>query len=49
MIDLTEPLPATRLRGAGYWLASYRALTRWHPASLRMWLMLHLVHKVRLS
>jgi len=30
-----------RLRGGvSYWLESYRALTRWHLASLRMWLML---------
>ena len=41
MTELTAPLSATRLRGGvRYWLDSYRALTRWHLASLRMWLML---------
>jgi ABC-2 type transport system permease protein len=47
MTELTAPLSATRLRGgAGYWLDSYRALTRWHLASLRMWLMLLTVVQV---
>lgn len=38
MADLTAPWPAMRLRrGVPYWLESYRALTRWHLVSLRVW------------
>jgi ABC-2 type transport system permease protein len=34
------PPPVSLRSGTSYWLASYRALTRWHLVSLRMWLML---------
>ncbi len=41
MADLAGPLPPVTLRGGvPYWLGSYRALTRWHLSSLRMWVML---------
>ena len=41
MTAYTGTLPPVSLRrGISYWLESYRALTRWHLASLRMWLML---------
>lgn len=41
MTELADPLPPVSLRrGISYWLGSYRTLTRWHLASLRMWLML---------
>jgi ABC-2 type transport system permease protein len=41
MTAYAGPLPPVTLRrGVTYWLGSYRALTRWHLASLRMGLML---------
>jgi len=47
MTELATSVTATGVRaGAGYWLDSYRALTRWHLAGLRMWLMLLTVVQV---
>jgi uncharacterized membrane protein len=47
MAELTGLLPAATLRrGAAYWLGSYWALTRWHLASLRMWVMMLTVVQV---
>lgn len=47
MTELAAPLhPVSLRRGMPYWLASYRALTRWHLAGLRMWLMLLTVVQV---
>jgi ABC-2 type transport system permease protein len=41
MTAYAGPLPPVSIRrGLAYWAGSYRALTRWHLASLRMWLML---------
>lgn len=41
MAELASPLPPVMVRGGpAYWMASYETLTRWHLASLRMWLML---------
>jgi ABC-2 type transport system permease protein len=47
MTELAGRLPPVSLRsGISYWLGSYRTLTRWHLASLRMWLMLLTVVQV---
>jgi hypothetical protein len=47
MAGLATPLPpATLRRGTRYWLASYRAVTRWHLASLRIWVLLLAVVQV---
>jgi ABC-2 type transport system permease protein len=47
MTAYAGPLPAVSVRrGVAYWLGSYRALTRWHLASLRMWVMLLTVVQV---
>ena len=47
MTELAGLLPPASLRrGIPYWLGSYRALTRWHLAGLRMWLMLLTVVQV---
>jgi ABC-2 type transport system permease protein len=47
MTAYADPLPAVTLRrGVAYWLGSYRALTHWHLAGLRMWLMLLTVVQV---
>jgi len=47
MTELAGLLPPVSLRrGLSYWLGSYRALTRWHLAGLRMWLMLLTVVQV---
>ena len=44
---MAGPPPAVTLRrGLRYWLASYRALTRWHLVGLRMWLGLLMVIQI---
>ncbi len=47
MASPAGPLPSVRLRrGMPYLLASYRTLTRWHLASLRIWVMLLIVIQI---
>jgi ABC-2 type transport system permease protein len=47
MAAIAAPQPVVTLRrGVPYWLDSYWALTRWHLAGLRMWVMLLVVIQI---